>query len=171
MNTNASHPNTAVRRCAALQRAARAVNVAGVLTLVAAAARSLVDARSSAPVDGLRMRAASPACAVAQPRASSSPSGASARPIAVAAKASPRLSTVNRPRLVTPYLAWASESAQYQIGIDTYARTTPAAVIAASPSAKPAIEVSPSQARSLHVCGSELTVFRSGKNPPAAGRR
>jgi hypothetical protein len=72
---------------------------------------------------------------------------ASARPIPVAAKASPSVSTVNRPRLVSPYWAWGSEIAQDQTGIERYARTILAAVIAASPSVKPAIEVSPSQAR------------------------
>jgi hypothetical protein len=137
-------------------------------------ARPFASASTRAPFgarSGLRNCAASAACAVAQPRANSSASGASASPIAVAANASPSVSTVNTPRLVSPYWPSGSEIAQYQIGIDTYATTIPAAVTTQRPSVKPTSEVTPSQARSFHVCESELTVLRSGTKPRVAGRR
>ena len=52
------------------------------------------------------------------------------------------------------------EAAQYQSGIDTHVAARPAAVMTASPPAKPITDVTPSQAMSFQVCGSELSIRR-----------
>src|SRR4051794_36606635 len=64
-------------------------------------------------------RAASAACMAAQQRASSNTSGRSTIPMATVMPASPNVSTVKRPRLVTPYCSRGCATAQYQTGIDT----------------------------------------------------